>query len=956
MRSIKGQLTILIILLVVLGSSQSYAGGLNLPAGSNGGKICEITSLVDGNFPGTLRRAMENGYNINDSELPSFCTEKIVFKVAGTITLERPLVLDNSAATGFSLERAPGVTGEIILDASGVGEGGCAIVIDSDQVTIKGIAIRNAPEGGICIKRGSNQNSIENVIISNSKNGVVIDAGSSNNVIQNSQLFDNTGYGVKMADATQNLVSHNALYRNGAGPIDSPATDLQPTIESVAAANGAATSWTIFGTIPGAVGHVEIYRGAPTSGSQGTNYIVDVVDVATNSFQVVVEGRAGEEVFAIGIAADGTTSPASAFATLSVTGGGTGNGPGTGDRRCFTGQEFPVTADFDADGIPDVLEDVNKNCVSDPGETDPENDDSDGDGLKDGIEDRNKNGQKDAEESDPRTQDTDLDDLTDGVEDKNKNGLKDSNESAAYNEDSDDDGITDQLEDKDKDGEFDEGVETKAYDDDTDFDGKKDGEEDINRDGVHDRFRESDPRKSDTDGDFNPDSSDVCPNIPYATCKVPCIPGVEPAPELDDDGDGLPNFIEDRDHSCGNGLAVVGDPDVGETHSYKRDTDQDNRKDGEDQCPNDPNPDCEGVCDPELINEFTDSDLDGLTNDKEDLNGNCFVDSNESDPFNPDSDDDQASDGEDVCPLDRNPLCNTPCRIGSPKPLEQDSDGDGITDDNEDIDLSCGANGNETDFRKQDSDGDGLNDNFDPCPVNEPNTSCTRQCFKGEFIAPGRDSDGDGIEDVLEDLDKDCSFETGETDSYNKDSDADGLPDGVEDFNRNGIFDEGETDPRNPDSDGDGLIDGLEDRNFNGRKDFGECDAKLSDTDADGVLDFNEDINLNGIFDAGETNCDRGDTDQDGLVDGAEDKNANGFVDAGETDARNPDTDGDGANDGQEMQNGTNPIFASENDFNRALGGQGCSLGAANPATWSYFHTLGLALLALASVRIRKKK
>ena len=955
MRSIKIAVRLLPVLLIAfLGSQELQAGGLDIPGDSEGGKVCKVTTLVDGNFPGTLRRAMENGYNIKNSELPSFCTKKIIFEVTGTITLKSPLVFDNPAASGFTLEKSPGASGEVILDASSVGEGNCGIVIDSDQVTIKGISIRNGPECGILIKTGSNQNNIEDTTVSNSKHGVKIETGSQNNVITSSKFFDNTGYGVKMADATQNLVSKNAIYRNGAGPIESPATDIQPTIESVSPSNGAATTWTIFGSVPSSVGSVEIYRGAPTQGSGETNYITEVIEVSTNTFQVQVEARAGEDVFAIGIAADGTTSPSSQFTKLSVTGGGTG--PGEGDRPCFPGQEFPPTSqfDWDNDGIPDALEDVNKNCVADPGETDADNSDTDGDGLNDGLEDRNKNGQKDPEESDPRTQDTDFDTIPDGIEDKNQNGLKDSNESAAYDDDSDDDGIKDNREDADKDGEWDEGTETKAYEQDTDFDGIGDGAEDINKDGVHDRFRESDPRKLDTDGDFNPDSSDACPNIPYSSCKSPCIPGVEPDSEADDDNDGLPNFIEDRDNSCGNGLPVVGDPDPGESHPYKKDTDGDGRNDGVDLCPNNPDTTCEGVCDPELINEFTDSDLDGVVNSLEDLNANCFVDSNESDPFDPDSDKDGVNDGEDQCPLDPNPLCDTPCQVGVPRPEGLDSDGDGIEDRNEDIDMSCGQNGNETDFRKRDTDGDGSNDNVDPCP-NNIDTTCVKECVKGEFIAAGRDSDNDGIEDVLEDTDKDCNFETGETDAYNNDSDADGIPDGVEDFNRNGVIDDGETDPRNPDTDGDGLLDGVEDKNFNGRKDFNECDPRNVDTDADGILDFNEDTNLNGTWDAGETNCDRADTDQDGLADGAEDLNLNGFVDAGETDPRNPDTDGDGAGDGQEVQNGTNPINASSSDLNQALG-KGCALGASNPANWSYFHGLGILLAAMAGVRLRRKK
>ena len=53
---------------------------------------------------------------------------------------------------------------------------------------------------------------------------------------------------------------------------------------------------------------------------------------------------------------------------------------------------------------------------------------------------------------------------------------------------------------------------------------------------------------------------------------------------------------------------------------------------------------------------------------------------------------------------------------------------------------------------------------------------------------PGRDSDGDGISDRLEE-------ETG-TAPLRSDTDRDGIDDGEEDTNRDGVVDEGETDPR----------------------------------------------------------------------------------------------------------------------------------------------------------------
>lgn len=87
------------------------------------------------------------------------------------------------------------------------------------------------------------------------------------------------------------------------------------------------------------------------------------------------------------------------------------------------------------------------------------------------------------------------------------------------------------------------------------------------------------------------------------------------------------------------------------------------------------------------------------------------------------------------------------------------------------------------------------------------------------------DSDGDGIRDALEDINRNDVYNAPyETSFTNTDTDADGLADGFEDGNRDGRItgdannnyrhDAGEqwweTDPRNPDTDGDGLPDGWE--------------------------------------------------------------------------------------------------------------------------------------------------
>jgi hypothetical protein len=80
------------------------------------------------------------------------------------------------------------------------------------------------------------------------------------------------------------------------------------------------------------------------------------------------------------------------------------------------GQSTILIPDSDSDGLPNVVEDSNNNCIVDTGETDPSNPDTDNDGALDGQEDTNGNGIVDAGEADPLNPDSDGDGLTDGYE------------------------------------------------------------------------------------------------------------------------------------------------------------------------------------------------------------------------------------------------------------------------------------------------------------------------------------------------------------------------------------------------------------------------------------------------------------------------------------------------------------------------------------------------------------
>ena len=159
------------------------------------------------------------------------------------------------------------------------------------------------------------------------------------------------------------------------------------------------------------------------------------------------------------------------------------------DLSCAAG------VDSDGDGL-------DNRCECDRG-TDPSKPDSDGDGLHDGVEDANRDCRFNSGETDPRVADTDGDGVSDG--DERAAGLD------PTKSDSDGDGIPDGVE---------YGTCLDPTKEDTDGDGLPDGLEDANQDGqlgtcVNRMFDptcaggESDPCKTDTDGDGTPDNGEV---------------------------------------------------------------------------------------------------------------------------------------------------------------------------------------------------------------------------------------------------------------------------------------------------------------------------------------------------------------------------------------------------------------------------------------------------------------
>jgi len=276
-----------------------------------------------------------------------------------------------------------------------------------------------------------------------------------------------------------------------------------------------------------------------------------------------------------------------------------------------------------------------------------------------------------------------------------------------------------------------------------------------------------------------------------------------------------------------------------------------------------------------------------------DTDGDGLSDNNEvnnygTDPTLADTDGDGLSDYEEIYSYATDPLLS-------------DTDSDGLSDGDE-------VNIHDTRPEYPDTDDDGLSDgdevNTYGSDPKDPDTDDDGLSDGDEVNIYGSDpivvdTDGDGLSDYDE-------VTIHNTDPTLADSDSDGLTD-YDEINVHG------SDPNNTDSDSDGLSDGNE-VNTHG------TDPTDSDTDGDGLSDYDEvntystdpndpDSDDDGVFDGEEINTygsdpNDVDTDGDNLTDGDE-------VNTYGTDPTDPDTDGDGLSDYDEVTiHGTDPTLA----------------------------------------------
>ncbi|MFO0750756.1 MAG: choice-of-anchor Q domain-containing protein [Myxococcota bacterium] len=416
------------------------------------------------------------------------------------------------------------------------------------------------------------------------------------------------------------------------------------------------------------------------------------------------------------------------------------------------------------------------------------------------------------------------------------------------------------------------------------------------------------------------------PGSAVATCDNDGIgDGIPNCADPDDDGDGFPDTEE----------IVCGSNPVSKA-SVPLNTDGDSQCDAVD--PNDDNDSFGGFEFPDVLeiqcqsdpkdplstpwDDAHDADHDHLCNALDlDDDGDGWLDFEEADcetdPLSSASN--PTVEGDD---LDGDHLCDK---------VDLNDDGDAWLDADE---IACGTDPKDAlsfppdadedgkcDAVDGDDDGDGVPDTTEVLCGTDP-LDKTDKPLAEEAL----DLDNDGIANCVDpDDDGDLVSDANEliygSNPRNKDSDGDGLDDGVENKDHDGEYDASETSAIKKDSDNDGLNDKVEVESCYSAGAGFPCKAsnpRLSDSDNDGVQDSFEDANKNGQTDAGETSPVMADSDGDTVVDGIEKECATNPLDPlsmptdkdedGVCDGKQKDTDGDGIADGVETFCGTDPL------------------------------------------------
>jgi uncharacterized repeat protein (TIGR01451 family) len=404
----------------------------------------------------------------------------------------------------------------------------------------------------------------------------------------------------------------------------------------------------------------------------------------------------------------------------------------------------------------------------------------------------------------------------------------------------------------------------------------------------------------DSDGDgWSNAAESLCGTDPTDQNSNPTIAGQDldgdlicDAVDSDDDGDDWLDAIEVQcktNPSDGDSVPVDTDDDK-QCDAVDGDDDDDGWLDGlEKLCGHDPlnandtptDLDGDGVCD--AIDPEGDPDGDGWSTAAELF---CGTDPKSAASTPGDLDEDGVCDERDP-DIDGDGWDNAlepPCGADPLDPLSAPTDTDG--------DTICNAN-------DQDDDGDGSPDTQELECSTDPLSKLSKP-LEIDLV----DTDDDGDSNCVDD-----------------DDDGDGVSDAAEASLQ--------SNPLSKDTDGDGLEDGVEDANQDGIQQSNETSATKVDTDADDLDDLFEATHCYPVpgADCQPTLGWLADTDGDGLPDGVEDADKDGVVDGAETNPVVANTDGDlsfdgeAAGDGFEKGCATDPLDPASSPVDRNLDG-----------------------------------
>lgn len=316
-----------------------------------------------------------------------------------------------------------------------------------------------------------------------------------------------------------------------------------------------------------------------------------------------------------------------------------------------------------------------------------------------------------------------------------------------------------------------------------------------------------------------------------------------------------------------------------------------------------------------------DFDNDGLTNIEEQTNG--------TDPNDSDTDDDGLLDGEEIdgCLYNTGTTTCSGTVFTPTDPLDSDSDNDGVNDRDE-LNNNSGnnnnGNNNQNNNQNNNSGNNNQNNNNPPVDQDTDGDGVTDEQEEQNGTNPNDpDTDDDGLTDEFENQNPGAG--PNELDPKDNDSDDDGILDGDEDFDNDGLTNSEEqqlgTDPNDSDTDGDGLLDGEEVDGCRYEPGTTNCSTITfpptnptdPDSDNDGTFDGDDvDESINGEI----SNPYDPDTDNDGLMDGEETNGCLFKPNTTEcsnyvfppTNPADPDTDDDGILDGEDIQDLTDDI------------------------------------------------